>query len=216
MKTTATIFIVIFTFLSVFAQEKKEENDNRKIRTGHLSFGLPQLFLSSLNVGIEKDFMKKGSSLQLNGEFTIWEQQQDKHKILGFGGEIYYKIKIFRKTIFSTKRYFHEFIYMAPFFRLDYYEESEEEKGSTQFASPVSVSYNYHKQGTSIAYSGGCVLGVRWTMGGRLDLDFYGGGGIKYPETTGQTNFGRFDNGLLSPAHTGVFIKGGFRAGVSF
>lgn len=190
-----------------FGQEAAELPGKSRVYMSPWSF-----LANTFQLLYERDY-SKGSFLLAGDALVIRNKDEE---TLGFGAEIQPRITVYSQNVTSTKRgktsSYHAYIYGAPYLRYRYIDATYT-KDSMMYDIWGTLIGTITTRETDIisSFSGGVVLGVRFTFVKKLSLDLFAGGGVKFSDINGNKNrYGQvFDYG-----YTGILPKGGMKLGL--
>lgn len=219
------LFVLLMGWMmgKISAQESVTEEQNTT-RKNHFLFSPFNFIWNNFQVAYERDYTKSRNSSVVEAGLLLNKKEEGLK--FGLNTGVFYKFKLIRRNVVSRRSrrsentvYYHEYIYLSPYLQYNYFMQEHPEQTYRVNGYPVSTTYTI-PAGTDVVHSlsTGVIVGVRWTLSKRVDVELYGGGGIRYSEIFPSNekyndDYGRnpFDIGF-----TGVYPRGGLRLGVAF
>lgn len=201
-KQVSALLLLLLLAVSSNAQEKNAPGRN------NFYMAPLQMIVNTFEVGYERENTKgNGFLTSANAHF----KKDNSRNELGFGIEFQYRISLYQKTRENgkTSGYFSPFLQGSYFDRYEryYYPYGQDDLG--YYIGPYPRQHN-----TIISMGAGTVFGLKLSLQ-RFLMDFYLGGGFKYPVSTNGSS-DRYSDFVFDPNYAGVYPKAGIRFGIAF
>jgi hypothetical protein len=201
------IFLVLLLSASAAVQAQTSTTASampaeRPVYRNRIYFSPFHMFASTFQLGYERDGLK-GNDFMINIRGIYTKNSTEEQS--GFGAEVFYKLMAYERNTENNRLKF----YFSPFAQVLYLDE----KISYGVVQDFSTTYFLSNREIVTMAGGGVLFGMKLISWQRFGVDFYMGGGFKYPVRGGNDIY---EYSVASERHTGVFPKAGMQIGFSF